>query len=383
VLDHTGFGGHESGRPELMSQRAAPVLLAGLALMAVGCGGDSPSDPGSGPAAVASIHIIAGDGQTDTAGATLPTAVVIEVLDVNGQGSPGRTVVLSQAGAEPNLNYQSENPSGDVVTDSAGRAEIIWRVYGLAGTRHLIASVLGSAAVGKDTITATVLPAGPYQVEYAETEVLRLLGEPADLAANIVSVTDSWGNPVAVQTVTVDAPAPLQVSGQTTVSSQEETDTTVTLRINGVAFPQRVVVLRSIQEFIGAVGDWTCSSEPGSPWVDTPGAEWTGRYLRTQVGHFVVDSITRYGDYSSKWTLHLSTALHQTFDDGEIRTVGPFHEQRYVLYQVPHGFLFPYGPQMDQTGTNPIKYTELFGAEGCIAWNGPSAHLPLTITLTH
>jgi hypothetical protein len=365
-----------------MSTRVA-TLLAAVALLTPGCGG-SPSDPGDpGPPAVASVRIITGDGQTDTAGAVLPTAVVIEVLDVNGEGSPGRTILLSEAGSEPPLNYQSADPSGDVVTGPDGRAEVRWRIYGLTGTRHLIASVLGSAAVGKDTISATVLPAGPYHVEYTEPEIRRLLGETADLAANIVSVTDSWGNPVAVQTVTVEASPPLLVSGETTVSSDEEIDTVVLLLINGVPFTQRVVVLRSIQEFLGAAGDWTCSSDPGAPWVDVPGAEWTGRYLRTEVGHFVVDSITRYGDYGSDWTLHLSTTLHQTFDDGETRTVGPFYQQRYVELQVPHGFAFPYGPQMNQVGSDPIRYQELFRANACVAWQGPSTHLLLTMTLTH
>jgi hypothetical protein len=100
------------------------------------------------------------------------------------------------------------------------------------------------------------------------------------------------------------------------------------------------------------------------------------------VGHFVVDSVTRYGDYGSAWTLHLSTTLQQTFDDGEVRTVGPFYERRYVLLQFPHGFLFPYGPQMDQVGTDPVSYRES-QADGCIAWNGPATHVLLTLALTH
>jgi hypothetical protein len=363
-----------------MSLRPAPVLLAALVLATAACGGEPPTDPEPEPAAVASVRIIAGDGQIDTAGAVLPTPVVIEVLDVNGDGAPGRTIRLSPAGSEPNLNYQSDDPSGDLVTDSDGRAEIIWRIYGLAGTRHLIASVVGSAVVGKDTITATVLPAGPYAVEYLEPEIYRLLGEPADLAANIVAVTDSWGNPVAVQTVTVQAPAFFAVSGQATILSQQETESVVSVVINGLAFPQRVVVLRDIHELLGAAGDWTCSSDPGAPWVDTPGA---GQRLRTQVGHFVVDSITRYGDYGSQWTLHVSTTLHQTFDDGEIRTVGPFYEQRYVEFQFPQGFSFPYGPEMHQIGTGPIRYKELREGNGCIVWEGPSEHVPFTMTLTH
>jgi hypothetical protein len=354
-----------------MPMRVAPVLFAALALTAAACGGEPPVDPGSEPAPVASVHIIAGDGQTDTAGAVLPTTVVIEVLDVNGQGAPGRTILLSEAGSEPPLNYDSGNPSGEVITDSEGRAQVRWRIYGLAGTRHLIASVLGSAVVGKDTISATVLPASPYSVEYTEPEVYRLLGETADLAANIVSVTDSWGNPVPVQTVTVNAPPPIVVSGQTTISSDEETDTVVSVVINGVAFPQRVVVLRDIHEFLGAVGDWSCSADPASP-----------DHLRTQVGHFVVDSITRYGDYSSAWTLHLSTTLHRTFADGATETVGPYYEQRYVLYQFPHGFLFAYGPQMDQIGSDPIRYRETH-TDQCLAWNGTPTAVPLTMTLTH
>jgi hypothetical protein len=259
-----------------------PIFLAGLISLVAGCGGDGPSDPGDPEPPVASVRIISGDAQTDTAGARLPVAVVIEVLDINGQGSAGRTIVLSAAGSEPPLNYEGGDESGVVVTDSEGRAELIWRVYGLVGTRHLIASVLGSAVVGKDTISATVLPARPYNVEYVEAEVHRLLGQPADLAANIVSVTDIWGNPVAIQTVSVEAPPSLQVSGQATVMSNEETDATVYLLINGVSFPQRVVVLRSMLEFIGAVGDWTCSSDPGAPWPDFPGAPGEMPFLQTQ-----------------------------------------------------------------------------------------------------
>ena len=362
---------------------ARALLVVALALAAAACGDETPFDPGSESTPVASVRIIAGDGQADTTGAVLPMPVVIEVLDVDGRGAAGRTVLLSQADAEPNLNYQSGDPSGDVVTDSEGRAQVLWRVYGLAGTRHLIASVLGSAAVGQDTISATVLPGNPYSVEYTESEIYRLLGEPVDLAANIVLVTDSWGNPVAVQTVTVEAPSPIVVSGQTTISSNEETDALVTLQINGVAFPQRVVILRDIHEFLGATGDWTCSADPGAPWVDMPGAPWTGRYLRTQVGHFVVDSITRYGDEGAAWTLHLTTTLQQTFDDGETRTVAPFYERRFVQYQLVRGFFFPYGPEMNQIESNPITYRELNGAAACSAWNGPSSHVPLTMTLTH
>jgi hypothetical protein len=367
-----------------MSPRVSPVLLAVLSVIATGCGGDSPADPGSEPApAVASVRIIAGDDQTDSAGSTLPTPVVIEVLDVNGQGSPGRTIVLSKPISEPNLNYLSDDPSGDVVTDSEGRAEIIWRVYGTAGTRHLIVSVRGWAVVGKDTVTATVLPAGPYQVQYTEPEIYRLLGEPADLAANILSVTDSWGNSVTIQSVTVEAPPIFQVSGQATISSNDEIDTNVSVLINGVAFPQRVVVLRDIHEFLGATGDWTCSSDPGAPWVENGGDPWTGQYLRTQTGHFVVDSITRYGDYGSQWTLHVSTTLHRTFGDGETRTVGPFHEQRYVEFQFPHGLSFPYGPEMNQIGSDPVRYKELREGDGCVSWQGATAHVPFTMTLTH
>jgi hypothetical protein len=279
--------------------------------------------------------------------------------------------VLSEAGSEPPLNYASGNPSGEVVTDSEGRAQVRWRIYGLVGTRHLIASVVGSASVGKDTISATVLPGGPYSVEYTEPEVYRLLGEPADLAANIVSVTDSWGNPVAVQSVTVEAQPPILVSGPATISSNEEIDAGVSVVINGVTFPQRVVVLRDIHEFLGAVGDWSCSADPASP---DP--------LRNQVGHFVVDSITRYGDYSSAWTLHLSTTLHRTFDDGSTETMGPYYEQRYVLYQFPHGFLFPYGPEMNQIGSDPIRYRET-RADQCLGWSGTPTAVPLTMTLTH
>jgi hypothetical protein len=137
-----------------------------------------------------------------------------------------------------------------------------------------------------------------------------------------------------------------------------------------------------VQEFVGAVGEWTCSSDPGAPWVDIPGQQWGGRYLHTQVGHFSVDSITRYGDYGAAWTFHLTTTLHLSFDDGETRDVEPFYERRYLLYQIVGGFLFPYGPEMHQTASGPVTYVEQFG-QGCGSWQGPSAHVPLTMTLSH
>jgi hypothetical protein len=34
--------------------------------------------------------------------------------------------------------------------------------------------------------------------------------------------------------------------------------------------------------------------------------------------------------------------------------MGPLYERRYLLYQFPGGFLFPYGPEMDQTSSAPI-----------------------------
>jgi hypothetical protein len=165
--------------------------------------------------------------------------------------------------------------------------------------------------------------------------------------------------------------------------SNDETDATVYVLINGVSFPQRVVVLRSMLEFIGAVGDWTCSSNPGAPWPEFPGAPGEVPYLQTQVGHFVVDSVTPYGDYGAPWTLYMTTTVHRTFDDGSTEDAGPFQEQREVLLQSPGGFFFAYGPGMVQTGTDPLRYTEVNGADRCSSWQGPAAHVPLTMTLTH
>jgi hypothetical protein len=354
--------------------------LAGMLLLAT-CGGESPSEPlpPSPAPAVGSIRLIEGDGQTDTAGAFIP--IVIEVRDVNGDPSPGRTIVLTPAGSEPPLAYEILG-DGKTETDSVGQVVLRWQIYGRTGTRHLIAAVLGSAVVGKDSIAATVLPASPSNVEYAETTVSRLLDQPADLAANITGVTDAWGNPVTIEAVSVDAPPPIHVSDGSTILSHEEVDTVVSLRINGVAFLQRVIMLRDVQEFLGAVGDWTCSSDPGAPWVDTPGQPWAGRYLQTQVGHFTVDSISRYGDYGAAWTFHLTATLHQTLDDGETRDAGPYYERRYLLYQFVGGFLFPYGPEMHQTASGPVTYVAQFDQE-CGSWQGQSAHLPLSLTLSH
>jgi hypothetical protein len=60
------------------------VVLVGLLLLPAGCSGDGGSDPSG-----ASIRIVSGSGQADTATTELPLPLVVEVRDETGRPAVG------------------------------------------------------------------------------------------------------------------------------------------------------------------------------------------------------------------------------------------------------------------------------------------------------
>jgi hypothetical protein len=107
--------------------------------MFVGCGGDDPGEPSPLPLPPlpGSVVILTGDGQTDTAGATFSSPVVVEVRDTAGAPLAGVPVWFGEALVTGFFDDRSAD-----TTDDAGHAELAWRPAGSAGTHRLRAAVL-------------------------------------------------------------------------------------------------------------------------------------------------------------------------------------------------------------------------------------------------
>ena len=353
-----------------------------LAAAVAGCSGSEPGGPGDPgdpdppalPVRPGSLVILAGGGQTDTAGGTFAAPVEIEVRDSNGAPLADVEVRFEEALAVG--AFLDHGPPD--TTGADGRVTLAWRPGAEAGLHRLRAGVyLEDAAhilhlVVADTVGGTVTAASPFRVDLSGPAD-RWLGETLDLATVVGPVWDLYSNPIAVTSLTVDAPAPFVANG-TVVHSDVETDTLVDIVINGVPFGYRLEARRDLREMAGATGGWVCDKEPGAP-TATPGL-----YVRRREVSVVLDSVT-YIEEWDMWNFHMSQSWQDQLSDG---TEGGGAEPviRLVQDQSPGAWSWDFGPPMLQTGTAPLSYT---AAEAeCISWDsqegGPPAHEPFHLT---
>jgi hypothetical protein len=351
------------------------LVWAGLA----GCSGSEPGEPEPNPSELpvrpGSLVILAGEGQTDTAGATFDTPVDIEVRDSTGAPLSGAEVRYEEALVTgPFLDHGPLD-----TTDATGRVSLAWRPGGEAGPHRLRAGVyLQDAAhtlhlVVADTIVGTVTPASPFRVDFSGP-ASRFLGETLDMAGVVGPVWDIYSNAVTVTSVTVDAPGPFLANG-TVVHSDIEADTAVNVVINGVPFGYRLEARRDLRELEGATGGWVCDKEPGAP------SATQGLYIRRRDATVVVDSIHLDGS-GDIWTFFYTAAWHDVLSDGT-EADGEEPITRLVLDQSPGTWFWEYGPEMVQTGTAPLSYVAALPTE-CSSWDsqvgGTPAHEPLHLS---
>lgn len=356
--------------PPVRWARAASLLLC------LACGGDGPQGPRQPepPPLAGSLVILTGDGQTDTAGATFATPVTVEVRDTGGAPLPGVAVWFAEAMiGEDFLNSTSDS------TDAAGRVRYDWLPGPRAGVHRLRVAVYALDATGAahlraaDTITGTVLPASTAHADLSGPHSV-LLGESLDLATVVGPVADAYGNTVPVASVAVEAPAPFQVEG-TAVRSDVEADEALTIRINGVPFPYRVLARRDLRELTGARGGWVCDSDPGLFYA------MPDVYLRRREIQVVVDSVVPIPDVDG-WFLHVTGTSHYQLSNGTT-----FDEAIEFLLgaggQSPGRWQSSVGPEMVQTGTDPLRY-EAAWVHDCAGWledpGTTAAHQPLYLT---
>ncbi|HUF35544.1 MAG TPA: Ig-like domain-containing protein [Gemmatimonadales bacterium] len=155
--------------------------LVAAALVA-GCA--EGSDVGTGPETgiPALVAIVAGNGQSGTAGQTLAGPIVARVTDEAGRPVPEALVVFA-----PGAGAASPAASR---TDARGEAPTVWTLGTAAGPSTATATVAG---VTPAVISATILPGPATALAFAESPVGAVAGIPLDPAVRVV-VADAYGN---------------------------------------------------------------------------------------------------------------------------------------------------------------------------------------------
>jgi hypothetical protein len=132
------------------------------------------------------IVVSAGNGQRAAAGAELPKALVLKVVDENGSGVTGALLALAPSGGTL--------VDSALTTDSLGYARTRWTMGHSAGEYTLAVHVDGVKQLVK--LVARAVPAAPANLAFDDVPGDRHQREPAKAKRLIAIVTDVYGNPV-------------------------------------------------------------------------------------------------------------------------------------------------------------------------------------------
>jgi hypothetical protein len=136
--------------------------------------------------AAVGITVVRGDNQRAAAGAELPKALVIKVVDVNGSGVAEAEVILSPSGGVI--------PDSAVRTDSLGVVRTRWTLGHAAREYSLAVHVNGVKKLFK--LTAHASPATAANLSFDDAPATSSKGASAKAKHLYVLVTDVYGNPV-------------------------------------------------------------------------------------------------------------------------------------------------------------------------------------------
>jgi hypothetical protein len=140
---------------------------------------------------VTAMSLISGGKQTGTVGTTLPAAIVFKAKDTYGNPVPGVSITYSDGGKGGSF---SANP---VVTNSSGQASSSYTLptkaqsLTIKGTYGSVSASASESAVAGSPAALNIV-SGNNQTAHPNTKLSRAL---------VVSVTDSYGNPLSGVTV--------------------------------------------------------------------------------------------------------------------------------------------------------------------------------------
>jgi adhesin/invasin len=134
--------------------RSAALVAASLAVLGAGCAEENLVLPGSGtPSALVAVG---GDNQSARVGQTLPSPLVVEVQDADGNAVPGVHVAWTAEGGG-SLSAQ------EGVTNGGGRVTVQWRLGSAPGVQRAIATLQMDEGL-REIFTASAVPEGSPQL---------------------------------------------------------------------------------------------------------------------------------------------------------------------------------------------------------------------------
>lgn len=172
----------------------APALIGAVVCLAYAAACSQPTQPGGGTQA--GISFLNGAGASDTVGAVLPQALVVEVRDTRGAAAVGQLVRFTQvpsAGAALSVAPgagQSFDAFVAESTDARGQASVLVRLGSIPGAAQLAISVPAYGLV--DTAAFTVQAGRPANVDVTPLDTAISVGAHFQLHAAVV---DRYGNP--------------------------------------------------------------------------------------------------------------------------------------------------------------------------------------------
>jgi hypothetical protein len=187
----------------------------------------SPTLAATSPSA-ASIALVSGNEQTDTAGATLGNPYVLRITDSTGAGLAGVTVVWTVTGGGGSITPTA-------TSDGSGYARAT-RVLGTTAGLQTTAGTVDGLAGSPVTFTATATPGSPARLAFTVEPSTAAAGAPLTPAIE-VTAHDGFGNTASgfagVVTVALNAnPGGGSLSGTTTRSAVAGVATFAGLSIN-------------------------------------------------------------------------------------------------------------------------------------------------------
>ena len=165
-------------------------LIAVFSLSA--CGGDGPTAPSGTPG----LHVVSGDGVTDSVNAVLPGELVVELRDVDAKPRAGVPVVFSTTTTELVRLMATTSGTGYfahsavATTDARGRASARVQFGERAGQISVSVSVAGDASL-QTSASYTVLPGAAVQLRSTPRDTTVYAGRTYSLGA---VATDRYGN---------------------------------------------------------------------------------------------------------------------------------------------------------------------------------------------
>jgi subtilisin family serine protease len=180
----------------------------------------------AGPASA--LERAGGDGQTGTAGATLPDSLVVVARDHYGNPVSGAPVTwVASAGGTLSV--------GTAPTDAAGRSSVSWTLGTSAGAQQATATLPGAAG-SPLPFDATAQPGAPARLVFTTRPTTTAAGTPITPAVR-VAIVDEFGNVVPSAASPIDLalranPGGATLAGTTQVTPANGSATFSDLRID-------------------------------------------------------------------------------------------------------------------------------------------------------